>query len=179
MPRKTDSPAKRRREARFKGPKVALQSHVQGLSSEQLDNYWKVYARVALSVEDTKDVSVDGMTIQFRPSVHIDYFASARRRLFDHFGFDPNDPWHWRQLVDFFAYIEFWEGPRRKPGRPREDRSAKDADVAAAIAALPSYSNTKLALRLARTKGSPLFGKKRSARTDVARVKKSLSKAGT
>jgi hypothetical protein len=168
------------REANHKGPKLVLDSAVRGFSPEQLDSYWKTYARDAFSVEDLQDVVRTGkMTIEFRPSTRVDYFARARRRLFDHFGLDPNNPWHWRQLVDFFAYIEFWEGPRKKPGRPRKDRTAEDAEIAAAIATLPGQSNVSLGRLLARKKGSPLYGRKRSVRANVARVKKTSPKAGT
>jgi hypothetical protein len=181
MTRKTDTPPKRMRETRYRGPKLARPSSVQGFSPEQLDAHWKTRARFVLTVEDMQDVVRTGeMTIEFRPSAHVDYSARARRRLFDHFGLDPNDPLHWRQLIDYFAYIEFWEGPRKTPGRPRKDRTADDAAIAAEIATLPSQSNLKLAKQLRRKKDSPLSGKAlRSARADIARVKKSLSKAGT
>jgi hypothetical protein len=169
--RKTDSPPKRMRETRYRGPKLARPSSVQGFSPEQVDAHWKTSARFILTVDDVKDVSVEGMTVQFRLSARVDYFAKARRRLFEHFGLDPNDPLHWRQLIDYFAYIEFWEGPRKKVGAPRKDKTADDAALAAEIATLPSQSNLKLAQQLKRKKESPVYGKSlRTARAHVARV---------
>jgi hypothetical protein len=167
------------RMTRYKGPKLTVPSSVQGFSPEQLDNHWATRARVFFTVEDEQEaVRGEGMMIKWRPSRHIDYFAKARRRLFDHFGLDPNDPQHWRMLVDYFAYNEFWKGPRKKRGRPKEDKTERDAEIAAAIAALPSsLSNSELARQVKRKSKLP-HGRMRTLRAHVARVKKSLPKAG-
>jgi hypothetical protein len=162
----TTSPRKRMREVVYRGSKLALPSRAKGMSPEQLDAYWRSDARVALSVEELgTPVRTGDMTIEFKPSAHVDYGAMARRRLFDQFGLDPNDPWHWRQLIDFFAYSESWEGPRRKAGRPRA--TAKDAEDAAMIATSPGQSNVVLAKKLG------------THRSRIAKLKKILSSAGT
>lgn len=161
MTRKIDSPQKRLREALAVKPAAPAESEVANFSEEQLDAHWKKHGRLTLSIYDLPDGP--------------DHITTAKRRLFEHFGLDANDPLHWHQLVSFFAFVMFWEGPSgKRRGAPRKDWSKADAVIADMIAAQPSQSSkTKLATRLRRDKKSPLYGMPlRTARAHVARVKK-------
>jgi hypothetical protein len=157
--RKTDSPQERLREVLAHKAAVPAESEVANFSDEQLDTYWKEYGRLTLSIYDLPG--------------GVDHITAAKRRLFEHFGMNPNDPLHWHQLVSFFAFVMFWEGSRKKPGRPRKNWSQADAVIADMIARLPSQSSkTQLARQLTK-RGSPLHGVPlRTARAHIARVKK-------
>jgi hypothetical protein len=153
--RKTDSPQQRLREVIAHKAPAPAESEVANLSDEQLDAYWKKHGRLTLSIYDLPGGP--------------DSITTAKRRLFEHFGMNPNDPLHWHQLVSFFAFVMFWEGSSGKPGRPRKDWSAADAVIADMIAAQPYQSSAKVAERVARVTGMS----KRTARRQVSRVKKS------
>lgn len=185
--RKTDSPRKRMREVEFRAAK-SHRSPTMRIMKDNLDSLpeaqWETAARAALSIEDMKEAYFNGEKVKL-PDGWIDYQARAMRRLFDHFNLDADDPWSWRMLVTYFAYIFFWKGPPKKPGRPIEWTDDRETELAAMVAMLPG-SSADLARRLANDKKSPFVAKSidkssgRGLRSRIAKVrKKGVPKAGT
>jgi hypothetical protein len=147
--RKTDSPRKRMREVLHRAPKLPPLSFDRTGEPEE---YWILEAKAALTIQDMREFrSADGSIIQL-PDDFVDYSTRAVRKLFEHFKLNPDQPLHWRWLVNLFAYIEFWEGPKKKRGRPKEWTDARDKELAAALKTLPSQSNAGAARLLLKDK---------------------------
>jgi hypothetical protein len=162
-----------------------LVSEDPGITLDMRERHWQLQAKAALTITDMKEVWFAGQPSPVPlPPDRIDYAAPAMRRLFDHFKLDPNDPWSWRWLVHLFAYAEFWERPKKPRGRPKEWTDARNADLAAAVASLPSQSSARAARKLANDAKSPFARKTVSTssgsglRRRIARLK-AKSKAGT
>ena len=168
-PRKVDSPRKRMREVLHRGPKNPPIS----FRIEMPDDAWFREARIALTTGPLRKIYFAGGRTVLAPDDFVDYSARSVRKLFDHFKLDPQQPLHWRWLVNLFAYAEFWEGPKRKVGAPKR---ADEHELATALATLPSCSDAEAARRLARkfAKGSSTSGLRRR----IAKVR-AKAKAGS
>jgi hypothetical protein len=123
------------------------------------EHSWAINAREALTIRDLTEIHfADGRTERVSDD-YVDYSTRAVRRLFEHFKLDPGQPLHWRWLVNLFAYAEFWEGPKRGAGRPKQ---ASDPEFDAALASLANYSNAAAARKLKKfAKGTSISGLRR------------------
>ena len=83
-------------------------------SPEVMSLAWEAAARGALKIEDMTFAffpDADGKPVRHEmPADFFDQSAHAMRRAFDHFKLDPADPWAWRQMVSYFAFVFFWPG---------------------------------------------------------------------
>jgi hypothetical protein len=59
----------------------------------------------------------DDNALHAMAAFQIDGAPKWLRAAFEAFGFDPNDPWRWRELLIILAYIHFG---KRNAGRPRQ-----------------------------------------------------------
>lgn len=154
--RKTDSPRKRMREVEFRAPKVKRSigtRQVYADSRPEVRNLaWMAAARGAIKIEQQEFTLPSGEKV---PSD-----IRAITRLFREFNLDPNDPWSWRQFVEYLAYIYFWEPPKRSVGAPKR---TDERELEAALATLTGHSNAEAARKLARrfAKGNSTSGLRR------------------
>ncbi|MFY9953520.1 hypothetical protein [Bradyrhizobium sp.] len=95
-------------------------------SPEVISLAWAAAAREALKIEDTTSVLLadkNGELVRHEmPADFFDQSAHAMRRAFNHFKLDPADPWAWRQMVSYFAFVFFWpEQPAAAGPKDRMD----------------------------------------------------------
>lgn len=83
------------------------------------------------------------------------------KKVFDTFGLDPNDPWHWRELVEELASIVF---ERKSAGRRKEWTSERKERLLSAVEAKqkrnPRPSDEQACKQLAGAKDSPPYFRK-------------------
>jgi hypothetical protein len=190
MVRKT-SPNKRGRELMYYAPnRKPLSPDVtkeifQDASPEVLKMHRSKMALAALSLEPMKEFLFADGKGGFRkepvPSDFRDPFREAMLRAFKHFNLDPDDPFSWRVLVQYFAYVFFWRNAGKRGGKTKwtEEREAKLLD---AIQGLPGLSDIQAARKLVNEKASPFYVKGtlpsdgvRGLRQRIGKVRKKLS----
>lgn len=106
-----------------------------GLSGPSRADIWNATARQALRLTDGDRTT---------------------KKAFDTFGLDPNDPWHWRELVEELVTIIF---KRKHPGRHKEWSSERIEELLSAVEAKqqrnPRISDVQACNQLAGAEDSP------------------------
>ncbi|QOG17905.1 hypothetical protein [Bradyrhizobium sp. SEMIA] len=100
----------------------------------------------------------------------------AMVKAFEHFSLDPEDPASWRTLVEYFAYIFFWEPPRRRSGKPTEWTEERERELFAAVSTLPGLSDSHAAMKLANDKKSKFYARGQSASDGVSGLRRRIGK---
>ncbi|WP_334437744.1 hypothetical protein [Bradyrhizobium sp. AZCC 1610] len=148
------------------GPKLkplsgAAEEIFQG-SPELLKMHRERMAMRALSLEPMKSVlfpdGKGGLREEAVPADFKDPFREAMVRAFRHFKLDPNDPFSWRVMVEYFAYIFFWQHSGRRGGKTKWTAD-REAQLLKAVQSLPMLSDMKTAYKLANDKNSPFYVK--------------------
>jgi len=170
MRSKKDSRAKRRKQllnAAPDAPQSPLFQLTQPPSGNSVDNPhpWDGLARSALTLGD-------------------DFMSVALRTAFNKFGLDPVDPFSWSRLLLSFAYIDFGERPRGKPGAPQKWNKKRMDELRGAIseqeqAAGHPLPNTELARRFApnprfATKGTKAEAGREGLRKVIGKVRRDM-----
>lgn len=111
-----------------------------GLAGPSGDDIWNATAREALKLAN-KDQTI--------------------KTAFDTFGLDPDDPMHWRVLVEEMASIIF---ERKKAGRRKEWNSGRQLELVEAVDAVlrrnPKLKDRRACELLALSKNSPAYFQK-------------------
>jgi hypothetical protein len=100
----------------------------------------------------------------------------AMLRTFEHFNLDPEDPASWRTLAEYFAYIFFWEPPRRRSGKPKEWTPERERELFAAVSTLPGFSDFQAAMKLANDKRSKFYAQGQSSSDGVSGLRRRIGK---
>jgi hypothetical protein len=147
-------------------------------SPEVISLAWAAAARHALKIEDMTFAffpDANGKLVRHEmPADFFDQSAHAMRHAFDHFKLDPADPWAWRQMVSYFAFVFFWPEQPRRRGRKTEWTSAREAELEKAIQTLPGLSDLRAAQKLANDKLSPFYVSGVEANAGVEGLRKKI-----
>lgn len=141
MVRKTDSPAKRMRELRYRGPKSGPSQSFAEFAAEHcrprqvidndasVDFYSGLMSDRQSPTKTVLDPSPEDLwDILARSALTLDDDVGSTeiRRAFEYYNLDHRQPFHWRLLLAWFCRVEFAEKPKRKqPGaKPKWTRDA-------------------------------------------------------
>lgn len=188
MARKS-SPNKRARSLMYYGPRLkplsgAAEEFFRD-SPELLKMHRGSMALRALSLEPLKSAffpdGKGGFREEVLPADFKDPFREAMVRAFQHFKLDPQDPFSWRVIVEYFAYIFFWQQSAKRGGKTKWT-AEREAQLLKAVQSLPKLSDVKAARKLANDKNSPFYVKGVEAgdgvsglRRRIGRVRKKLA----
>jgi hypothetical protein len=148
MTRKTDSPNTRRNDFLYRAGKSQPRKSLVQLSADvgmEPDAVEYAKGRFAL---DAFRLDMDAQDIS----------SKALRKAFETFKLDPQDPFHWRQLINMLAYMQFGERIKSARKDPKKWTSSKTAQLRSEIKPLGKISNKRAALTLAKDKRSSFFG---------------------
>ncbi len=186
MARKS-SPNKRARGLMYFAPKVerGASFEIEGLSPEGSELFRARQALAALSLDRPKKFYFpDGNGGVREEAVPADFkfpFHDAMEKAFKHFKLHPKDPFAWRTLVEYFAYIFFWQGSGKRGGKTKWT-AEREAQLLQAIQSLPGLSDIQAARKLVNDKKSPFYVKGvlpsegvRGLRQRIGKVRKKLA----
>lgn len=189
MARKS-SPNQRARSLMHYGPKVKpvageLAGEIFREAPELLKLHRESMALRALSLEPPKVFffpdGKGGLREEAVPSDFPDPTRDAMLRAFKHFNLNPDDPFAWRVLVQYFAYIFFWKHTGKRGGKTKWTADL-EAKLAEAVQGLPGLSDIQAARKLVNDKKSPFYVRGvlpsegvRGLRKRIGKVKKKLA----
>jgi hypothetical protein len=132
------------------------------LKKPSLDRYFFPDGKGGLCEEPARDIE--------------DPFQDSMVKAFEYFKLDPEDPSSWRLLVSCFAYIFFWQPPRRPTGAQKKWTKEREDALCRALEGLPGLSDIRAAMRLANDKRSPFYVQGTSASDGVSGLRRRIAK---